>query len=116
MQYRAQRHAVNVRNDKMLHMNCFEKHQELYRAVDSSFGQPSLSQKSKHRFKQILKNRQNVLKQYFPIDSKTERFNKDHSFEIEVFSKDQKTTKRVKIEDMDYFSLLKATGFIKTDI
>jgi hypothetical protein len=58
MQYRAQRHSLNTVTDKTLQMNKFMENNR-FKLATSSFTNPTQSQISRQRHKQMLKNRLN---------------------------------------------------------
>lgn len=67
MQYRAQRHAADHLNDKMLSMNSHIEGAR-FRQPAESLGKPSQSALSKKKHAQVLKSRLKQLQQYFPTE------------------------------------------------
>ena len=95
---------MNVLSDKMLKMNNYSTNPK-FAEVDSSFNKKSMSYISKQRNKRMLKNRLNQLQQYFPNDFGDKKKE----------SQDDPNNKTQNLEDMDFFNLLKHTGFIKEE-
>lgn len=114
LHFMASRHQLDHKNDKQLLLDNYFDHATT-RPTASTFGQLSQSMKSKQKHKHILKNRMNQLRHYFPSENQAKEGKHSNFSEIEVLSKDKKTLKNVKVEEMDFFNLLKAAGFIRDE-
>ena len=127
MQYSSKRYQIEQPNLKMFEMNSGLTNPR-FETQKTEFNKVTQSQVSKQRYKQMLKNRQNQLKSYFPneyaqidkgkigsrdakqqidplADTKTQNFRQ----KSEAFKKGEK------LEDMDFFTLLQATGFVRKE-
>lgn len=127
MQYSSKRYQIDQPNLKMFEMNSGLTNPR-FETQKTEFNKVTQSSVSKQRYKQMLKNRQNQLKQYFPNEyaqiDKNKFGSRDANQQIDPLAdtktknfhqKSEAFKKGEKLEDMDFFTLLQATGFVRKE-